>query len=136
VRLALVLLVSCRGYVSEPNEANWMVGSIESGAQLSFQLETMDGDKFVHRFCPSAKGPHLPNTPWNDPAWACLKVENSTAQKYTYEYRSNGRDGADAECTIVATRPVGGGKVHELTAVLHGTAEGVAKRVFRRNVER
>ena len=130
----LLLFAGCARNAPPPspeNEAYRMLTAIERGARNAFDKETALGPTgpFVHRFCPSTVTPHAPGAPWDDPAWICLRVSSNEAHKFTYEYRSNGKDGADAEFTAVATRKLESGRFQAVTIVVRGKASGDIERM-------
>jgi hypothetical protein len=116
-----IFLLGCSKPAVPENEAYRMLTAIERGARNAFEESK--------RFCPSTLAPHLPGSTWADPAWQCLKVSSNEAHKFTYEYRSNGKQGADAECTAIATRRLDDGKVQTVTLIVRGKANGEVERV-------
>lgn len=142
LRLAVLLaLAGCQRYagqVTPENEAYRMLTSIERGARNAFEMETAVAPEgpFVHRFCPSSTMPHAPGAPWTDAAWTCLKLSSNEKHKFHYEYLSNGKDGAAAECTATATRRLDDGRMQVITLVLRGKATGETERVSLTTVER
>lgn len=130
----VLVLAGCPRYTTPPspeNEAYRMLTAIERGARNAFEKETALGaaGPYVHRFCPSTVTPHAPGAPWDDPAWLCLRVSSNEAHKFTYEYRSNGKDGADAEFTAVASRKLESGRFQSITLVVRGKATGDVERM-------
>jgi hypothetical protein len=115
-----------------------MLTAIERGARNAFEMETAvaPAGPFVHRFCPSTTMPHSPGAPWSDPAWVCLKVSSNEKHKFHYEYVSNGKEGAAAECSAIATRKLEDGRMQVITLVMRGKATGETERVSMTTVER
>lgn len=115
----LLLLIGCKH--SPPAEGRFVVSQIERAARVEFERS--------HQFCPSTDLSHKPNTAWDDPTWKCLRFSVHQFQTYSYSFRSNGLRDGDAECTITASKWLGGSRFHEITVTLHGTPSGEVTRV-------